>query len=278
MKIRKSNQPDRPLVANFTDTTLRRAILSKHQNDRRQAIKELFTMGNKRNFLTQPAGAFIVLAIVILGGTGVYAAANWFGGIVSVTSDRSIMTVDLSRCQGDNLPPGIDENTDRSSVKFKITGEPHISKEDLQRKLLANCEHQTISVFYREKYGITSSDVGVVKTINPQLQTVTVEIAFGGKTFDKTMLLTPYVAVYDKGRDAALSNVKAGDYIMIAFDLAKPNLLEGESPYDQEITVKGIFKTQYDLREVMKDGKSLYEAPNNIIPLEQYEEMQRKKL
>ena len=269
MKKQALRQPNRPLSINFTDTTLQHAIAAKRRDSRLSAIKEVFTMKNKHIFFKQPAGALVALAMVILGGTGVYAAANWFGGTVNVTSDNSIMTVDLSGCQSDNLPPGIERTTDRSNVKFKVISHPHISETDLQRKLLASCEHQTILALYQKEYGVSASDAGVIKSIDTASQTITIEVAFGGKTFNKIMPLTSSTAVYDKGQVANIAGLKEGDYVMIAFNLQKPELLEGENPYNQAITLKNIFKTQYDLREVKKDAKSLYEAPNNIMPLEQ---------
>lgn len=278
MKERDFQQPNRSLSLDFTDTTLRSAIAAKRRNDRYQAIKELFTMENKRNFLKKPIGAFIAFAVVVTGSASVYAAANWFGGVVSVTSNNSTMTVDLSQCQGKILPPGIDEKTDRSNVRFRITGEPHISKTDLQRKLLADCEYQTILTLGHDKYGAISNDVGIIKSISPSHMSMTLEIAYKGKSINKTVSFDQNVGVYDKGQNATLTDLRSGDHVMIAFNIRGPRPIETENLYDRDFIVKSIFKTQYDLREVINDGKSLYGAPNNIMPFEQPQEMQKKGL
>lgn len=212
----------------------------------------------------------MALAIVLFGGLGVYAAVNWFGGSVQITSNQSVMTVDLSKCQGKNLPSGIEPTSDRSKVQFKILGTPHISEADLQRKLLANCEWQTILDLYQQKYGTVGSHVGVVRGTDPTTRTVTINVEFGGKSFDKPFPLTQNAEIYNKGAPTDLANIKTGDFVMFAYDVGAP-VLENENPFDRNLEIKNLFKTQYDLREVLADGKSLYGAPNNIMPLEQYD-------
>jgi hypothetical protein len=269
------HQPTRPLSVNFTDGTLRQAIRAKRRNNRSSPVQGLFTM-KQRNFLKQPAGALVALAIIILGGASVYAAANWFGGSVQISTDQSVITVDLSKCQGKNLPPGIEPASDRSNIKFKITGTPHINEGNLQRKLLANCEWQAILEFYQKQYNTVGSHVGVVRKVDATTRTITINLEFGGKSFDKTFPLTQNAEIYNKGMRTDLASIKSGDFVMFAYDVGTP-VLENENPFDRNLELKSIFKTQYDLREVIADGKSLYGAPNNIMPLQQYEEVQNDK-
>lgn len=267
-------QPNRPLSTNFTDNTLQRAISEKRRATSLPAEERIFTM--KKNILLRPTGALMTLAIVILGGAGAYAAANWFGGSVQVTSDNSIMTVDLSKCQGGLLPPGIEQSVDRSKVQFKITGSPHISEQALQQRLLADCEWQNIQGVNKNKVGANASTVGIVKSIDMSTQTFTASITFGGSAFDKTFTLGTNIQTYDKGSVANISSLKPGEEIVLMYDLPTP-IDEGKNPFDQNLNLKGIFVTQYDLRDVIAKEKPLYGQPNNIMPLSQYDILQHKK-
>ncbi len=267
-------QPNRPLSTNFTDNTLRRAIAAKQRAKSPFAEQEL-TM-KKKNFLLRPAGAFVALAVIATGGAGAYAAANWFGGNIQVSSDNAIMTVDLSQCQGGTLPPGVEQDTDRSKIQFKITGTPHISEHALQQRLLADCEWQNIQNLNKNKVGASATAVGIVKSTDVSDKTMTATVSYGGSTFDKTFALKPNVQIYDKGSMANFSSLKPGEEVALLYNLSTP-VTEGTSPFDQDISLKGIFVTQYDLRDVVAKEKPLYGQPNNIMPLSQYDQLQHKK-
>jgi hypothetical protein len=268
-------QPNRPLSINFTDKTLRRAIYEKRRATGSSAEEGGFTM-KRKNILLRPVGALTALAITVVGGAGVYAAANWFGGSAQVASDNSVMVVDLSKCQGDTLPPGIEQNADRSTVQFKIIGSPHISEEALQQRLLADCEWQAIQGVNKNKVGASAMAIGIVKSKDTSNNTLTATISFGGSTFDKTFALESDAQVYDKGSAARFSNLKPGEEVALMYDLKTP-VTEGVNPFDQDISLKGIFVTQYDLRDVIAKEKPLYGQPNNIMPLGQYNALQHKK-
>lgn len=268
-------QPSRPLSTNFTDNTLRRAISEKRQATGLPAEEGTITM--KKNILLQPTGVFVALAIVVLGSVGVYAAANWFGGNVEVTSDDSVMTVDLSKCES-NMPPGV-ATTDRKNVKFKITGSPHIQVQDLQQKLLANCEFDSVLHIYQAKYG---ENVGmsssVIKSFNPQDNSITLDFTFGGEAIEKTFSLKKDGIVYDKGQQVSTSRLKVGDYAIFAYRRdTNNNLQETDNPFNNLTSIDSIFKTQYDTRESLEGVKSFYDS-NNIMPLDQYNQLQHKKV
>lgn len=267
-------QPNRPLSTNFTDRTLRRAISEQRRATGSFAEERAFTM-KRKNILLRPASMFAALAIAVVGGAGVYAATNWFGGNVQVASDNSVMTVDLSKCQGDTLPPGIGQNTDRTKVQFKITGSPHISEQALEQRLLADCELQTIQKLNESKIGTNSTAVGVIKNKDAGARTLTASVSFGGSTLDKTFALEPGAQIYDKGAAADFSSLQPGEGAVLMYDIQVP--VEGTNPFDQAISLKGVFVTQYDLREVTSKNKPLYGEPNNILPLDQYNQLQHKK-
>jgi hypothetical protein len=270
---RNMPQPNRPLSVNFTDSTLRQAIKTKRRYDYRLIIKELFQM--KRNKLTKPAGALLALALVVLGGAAVYAATNWFKGNVTVTSDNSIMTVDLSECES-NLPPGVEPKSDRSNIQFKITGTPHISPEELERKLLVRCEFDSVSKFYQSKFGASvGTPSAVVRSVDTTQKTVSFDVKWGDRGYAKTFKLASGFIVMDKGMPGSLSSLKEGDHVIFAYKLPESLIVaENQDPLDQVTEVLGAFKTQYDTRELLKDGKSLYSA-NNIMPLDWYNQIHK---
>ena len=274
MSKQDSIQPNRPLSTNFRDDTLRRAISAKQRAKGSFAEQEL-TM-KKKNFLLRPVGAFIALAIITTSSAGAYAAMNWFGGNIQVMSDNSIMIVDLSQCQGSILPPGVELGADRSKVQFKITGTPHISEQALQQRLLADCEWQNIQALNKNKIGASATTIGIVKDANPKDKTITVTISYGGTTFDKTFSLEPNAQIYDKGTAADFTNLNQGEEVALMYDLTIP-AIEGVNPFDQAIGVKGIFVTQYDLRDALAKEEPLYGQPNNIMPLTQYSHLQHKE-
>lgn len=275
MRKHDKNEPSRPLSTNFTDRTLRRAIKAKRRETRWLPLKELLHM-KKRTMIRQPVGALIALAIVILGGAGVYAAANWFGGAVKVTSDDSIMTVDLTKCDS-NLPPGVEPTSDRANIKFKITGSPHISAEELQRKLLVNCEFDSVLKFYQSKIGaMVGTPPAVVKAVNSSEKKITFSIRWGGEDIERTFVLAKDAQIIDKGATSDLTALRPGDYVMFAYKFDEGLIVnETDNPFDYVKEVLGVFKTQYDTREFLESAKSLYSA-NNIMPLDWYNQIHKK--
>jgi hypothetical protein len=266
MKKEITTRSIRPLSADFTAKALRRAIRAKHRYDRVSAIKELFTM----KITKKPIGALLALALVVTGGVGVYAAGNWFNGSVKVASDDSIMTVDLSQCDNASTPPGV-EPGDKSAVKFKILGQPHISTQDLQRKLLVACEFQNVLKLTQAKsQGGQGTASAILESIDYQQNIVTLRLTWGGEEFLKTFTLATDASLVDKGQEATLKTFTPGSYVVATYDIGA--LIEGENPFDTITELKGLFKTQYDTREYHSDGKSLYDA-GNIMPLDHYNQI-----
>jgi hypothetical protein len=266
------NEPRRALSANFTNKTLRRAIKAERQANRRAAIKGVFFM--KKQFWKQPVGAFVALALVVLGGTGVYAATNWFNGGVKVTTDNSILTVDLSECKSAVMPAGIEPTANRKEVKFKILGTPHIEAKELEPRLLADCEMQTVREFYHDQYGQSINDYyATIKEINQADRTVTLAYRWGGIDENvKTFPLEQTAAIYDKGQPSSLSQLKPGDIVTFVYDL-QGYIEEGQNPFDRITALKSLFKMQYDTRQAMAVTKAAY-TESNIMPLDQYNQWQ----
>ena len=118
--------------------------------------------------------------------------------------------------------------------------------------------------------------IGIVKDANPKDKTITVTISYGGNTFDKTFSLEPDVEMYDKGAATDFTNLNQGEEVALMYDLTTP-ATEGVDPFNQAIGLKGIFVTQYNLRDVITKEEPLYGQPNNIMPLSQYDQLQHKK-
>lgn len=257
--------PKRALSTNFTDRTLRRSILAKKHDIRRSQLRELFSMKNTR-FMKQPVGALIAIALIITGGVGVYAATNWFNGDVKVASDQSIMAVDLTQCKTLSLP-GIEPGT--KEAQFKILSEPHISAEDLQKRLLAQCELDAV----RAKYdaATTNYQPSIIKAITPYQ--VTLETFWNGQFTEKVFSISNDTDFYDKGNLASQKNIHVGDTVVFVYDVPE-TLSEDQNPTDSVTTVKSIFKTQYDTKKAASMQKGFYED-NNIMPLDMYNSQKR---
>lgn len=261
MKSENQTKPKRQLSSHFTNDTLRLAATARRRADRLSTVKDMVTMKKQFNILRQPAIGMAALAVVVLGGAGAYAAANWFSGSIGVTSNESLISVDLSEC--DVRLPGISESADQKNVQFKITGTPHISEQDLQRKLLAKCEMQTI---FGNNAAADGNLVGVIKSMNVPRGIATIEIPFGGTTTTTTIQVDPAASIYDRGRTARLSDFKDGDYVAFQYQ-TDGSIVENGGPFEKVLVITHLFKTQYDLREVAGKENPLYGAPNNIEPL-----------
>ncbi len=258
-------EPARALSTNFNDVTFARAVRAKRRAERQANIKEFFSM---KAIIKRPIGTLVAIAAVIVSGVGVYAAANWFNGSVKVTqTDPSILTVDVSECKEAPMP-GIEPSADRSNLQFKITGTPHISADELQRKLLVECEFfNTVKVLEaKNTQPYASLRPAIIKSIDRAQRSVTV--ATWGDAGEKTYSLAANAFVLDKGAESSIDALKVGDFITLSYHL--PRVLNEDEHYTDFVsTLDGVFINQYDTREFMKDAKSLYSA-GKIMPLEQY--------
>jgi hypothetical protein len=252
-------KPKRALSTNFTEQTMRRSIMAKKRDIRRSQLRELFSMKNTR-FIKQPIGALIAIALIITGGVGVYAAVNWFNGDIKVASDRSIMTVDLTQCKTLSLP-GIEPGA--KEAQFKILDERHISAEDLQKRLLAQCELDTA----RERFDATTNyQSSIIKAITPYQ--VTLETFWNGQVTDKVFSISKDTNFYDKGTPARETDMRVGDTVLFAYERSEL-AIETQNPLDGITTVKSIFKTQYDTKKAASTQKAFYED-NHIMPIDMY--------
>jgi hypothetical protein len=236
-------------------------------------------------FLKTVPGALMATAVAVAGSAGVYALSNWFGGDVTVTqTNPTILTVDMSSCKDSTLPSGVDPAEDLQHVKFKITGSPHLSADQLQQKLLASCENSAVAKFYgaqfpealfspashatfatAAKYLLTPAKVvrlGADGTVTLQSTGSKAE-AFGTRTFR----LADDVTVYDASKAVSSQDLHVGDWVQfVAYSAATKSVpTEGTSILDaSDVRVQSLFKTQYN------DGTVLDYGADNVMPLTAY--------
>lgn len=261
-----SSEPQRPIRADFTAQTLQHARVAKARRARWQQLqaltKEPLSMKSLKFLRTVP-GAALALAVLATGSVGVYALNNWFNGDVTVRQNNSVLSVDLSSCKG-NLPAGID-SSDRSNVQFRITGNPHISAEDLQRQLLAQCEFDAVRDFYgRNGQGDNYLLPVTIKVTNGA--SVTFEYAWGGEKHEKTILLAPNATIYKEGAPVSLDDLSAGDAAVIATSPIV-DWQENIDPLDQATEARSIFVTQHDVNSAPSVSKKALYDEGNIAPL-----------
>jgi hypothetical protein len=270
----KAATPKRALSTNFTQQTLHRSLQAKKRLERTRQIKGLFIM-SKPSFMKQPIGVLVAIALVVASGAGVYAAMNWFNGDIKVTSDDSIMTVDVSECQSDMFLPG-SEVTDKKNVQFKILGTPHIDAQTLQKRLLADCEFTSVQEFYAKQgvSAITGYQSSVVKNIDSY--TITLEQFWIGAFTDKTFSIQSDTSFYDKGTAVNKSDLKVGDTVVYTYESTPGQ--EDVNSMDTVTSVKSVFKTQHDTKQMMQySGKTKAFYPeNNIMPLGMYNQLHKK--
>lgn len=268
------SQPRRTLRADFTAYTMRHATTAKRRADAKQQLraffKEPFSM-KSLTFLRSAPGAALAVAIVATTSVSAYALTNWFNANVTVKQNNSVLSVDLSQCKG-SLPPGIEPSADKSNIQFKILGTSHISTEQLQRQLLAECEYNAVVDFYHnnsegQSYSLYPS---TVKEINAD-GTITLDYFWGGQTIEKTFEAPKAASIYDQGNKIGLQGLKAGDTVVFAAET--PRVIEGSDPLAAVGEVKSIFKTQYDTREAPEASKKAFYEESNIMPLGMYEQL-----
>jgi len=289
----KDNGSIRPLASDFTERALRNAIRAKQRRVSKKRFDflktEIFPMKLLKSLRTVP-GAAAVVAIVATSSVGAYALSNWFGGTVPVKEDASVFSVDLSSCRGSVLP-GINENDDLHNIKFKITGRPHISAQDLQQDLLGDCEYNAVVDFYAAKFpeaGFTNTGhpAAASQRFNYTLLPATVVVANHGSITVKstgskadsfgtrTLTLAPDASIYDESRTASVDALQPGDSILfVAYSAsAGAPMTEGTTLLNKsDIQVRSIFKTHYN------DGTSSsfgYQT-NNVMLLDQYQQLHK---
>lgn len=265
-----TSEPGRALRSDFTEYTLRHASVARQRAHRKQhimsLIKGIFEMKTIKKLQTIP-GVVVALVLIASGSAGAYALSNWFATNITVKqTNASVLTVDLSQCKG-NLPPGVKDSSDHHNVQFKITGEPHISTADLQRKLLESCEYNSVLAFYRGQTATKDSlyPDGTIKNIGKD--TITLQYLWGGKPVEKTFLASS-TAIYDQGKVTNPSNLHAGDKVI--FVVPDTKSLESQDPIAAATQLQSIFKTQYDATDAPGATKSDFYDISKIMPLDWY--------
>ncbi len=268
----KAAMPKRALSTNFTHQTLRRSLRAKKRLEWIQQIKGVLTTMSKPSFMKHPIGALAAIAIVIVSGAGVYAAMNWFNGNIKVTSDNSIIHIDVSQCKSGVFLAGIDA-TDKKDIQFKILGTPHIDAETLQKRLLADCEFTSVQEFYaKQGAGMTTGyQSSIVKSITDY--TITLETFWAGTWADKTLSIKSDTSFYDQGTIVKSCDIKIGDTVIYTYELVPGERVESTNPMDGITSVKSVFKTQNDTKQTT--GKGFYED-SNIQPLALYNQRNKK--
>lgn len=216
-------------------------------------------------------GAALAIAMIVTSGAGAFALSNWFNGTVGVKQDSSVFSVDLSSCKG-NMPPGV-SNSDRSNIQFKILGDPHISKADLQSKLLAECEFNAVLDFYRSNPATAQFylPAGTIKTMTGN--EVTIAYLWGGRVQEKTFALAQGATAYKEGATVNLADIHQGDTVVFAVEAQQ--LQEGTDPFNSVTEVKSVFKTKYDINTAPGASKKGFYDESNIMPLDWYNQINK---
>jgi len=223
------------------------------------------------NFLRTAPGAIIAAAVVVTTGASAYALTNWFNGSVAVTQQRSVLSVDLSACQG-ALPAGIN-GTDRHHVQFEILGNPHISASDLQAKLLVECEYQAVAAFYHNQPVLAGSSLTSGTVIGTGDHTLTLAYHSTNGTQQKTFTLAQNFSAYNQGTAATLASLQAGDHVVFA--TKNQQTLEGTDPLASVNEVQSVFKTEYDTARAISASKNSFYQGSNIMPLDWYQQLHK---
>ena len=264
--------PTRALSDNFTKQTLQRSLMAKKRLEQKRRLKGLFTMP-KLEFLKHPVGALIAIALIVTGGTGVYATLNWFNGNIKVTSDNSIMTVDLSGCKN-GLPLGGINGSDPKNVQFKIIGTPHIEAGVLQQKLLAQCEVDAAVEFIKAQHPDTIFGYQTSKIKAIDAYSITLETAWGTKQTDRKFDISPSTTIFNQTAPAKTDDLKVGDSVVYTYIVPTNVMTEGQDIPESIRSVQSIFKTQYDTAQSILITKAFYDE-SNIMPLEMYNQLNK---
>jgi hypothetical protein len=267
---RQQTMPRRPLRADFTSVTFRRAKTAKRRATH-QFSGDLFVMKKPFHFMRTASGAALGMAVIAAGSVGVYALTNWFGGNPTVTESTSIMHIDLSSCKG-NLPAGVEPTDNRQDIQFKITGTPHISADNLQRQLLTDCEFNAVSGFYNpgktyeSQYGILPA---IVTGVHGNTFTVSYQSMQQQQLETKTFTINPDTLLYDQGNAASMSDFKPGDTVVIAAAYTTMPHLETDDPWPAA-PVHSVFKTKYDLSKAsgVRKSSGLNYGADHIVPMD----------
>jgi hypothetical protein len=281
-------EPMRLLRSDFTASTLRYAVRAKRRAQTQQQFLHLIKgeqiMKSLRFMRTAP-GVAVLLITITAGSAGAYALSNWFNGSVAVKqADNSIISVDLSQCKGVALP-GIDSPS--NDVRFKILKQPALSAQELQKKLLADCEYQSVLSFYKDKMPEAFKDGGIAPeyyfgaaTVHAVDSNGTISLDYSStvgaaavplKTFQEAQSAT----VFSLSQPSSLQALHAGDAVVAVTYNPETNIPEGGDAVDplagDKVSVLSIFKTQYDVRDKASSVKGFY-SDNNIMPLGMYEQ------
>lgn len=271
-------QPRRELHSDFTARTIRHAIVAKRRATVKQyiktTVKEMQYMKSFKKLGALPGAAALVI-MVTATSAGAYALTNWFNANVAVNQDKSVMSVNIADCKDMPLS-GIGQNVDKRNVQFKILGDPHIAADQLQRRLLAECEYNAAIGFYKNTYPDQNFTfyAGTVKAVATDAS-VTLDYSWGGVTKDKTFAVSNDAGIFNQGARVTLQDLKAGDTIIFASE--QRVVAEGVDPLADVSQVQSIFKTQYDVTDALsasKEKSALYDS-GNIMPLEMYNQLHK---
>ncbi|HSW81454.1 MAG TPA: hypothetical protein VLG40_03585 [Candidatus Saccharimonas sp.] len=266
----QSAAPRRELNVNFTEQTFRRSIATKKRLAHWRHTKRIFM--NIPQFVKQPMGAAIAVATISLSAVGAYAAVNWFNGSVQVSQkDNSVLSVDVSSCKGPT-PPGFEPTDDKRNLQFKVLKNPHISATDLQRALLQDCELDAAKAFFKGQPSTQNSGTFVanIKAISPTSITFTY-LSYGSGT---RTVSTAGLSLFNQGAKATVADLHVGDHVVVALDTPK-DWVEDQNLIELG-TVRGVFKTQYDVTQAPSATKKGFYDDSNIMPLDWYNQVHEK--
>lgn len=272
----KTLAPQRSLRSDFTERALTNAVRAKRRANNKQ---ELITFFKEFSFM-KPIKSMrtiqdvvLAVAIVATSSAGAYALTNWFGGNVAVTqNDPTVFSVDLSTCKG-NMPPGVD-SSNRQNVQFKILGSDHISADDLQKRLLEQCELDAVKDFYGKQSTLQNSNLysGVVESIGDT--DAVFSYIWGGQKLEVSLKFASDITVYNQGQKAELQNINVGDTVVFATQ-QPDNWQENTNPLTATSEVQSIYKTQYNTEQAPDASKNGFYEDSNIMPLDLYKQIQK---
>ena len=233
-----------------------------------------------------------IAAILLVGGTGVYALTNWFGGTPTVENDGTILSVDVSSCKDDIYPyivpnhtPSKDlgtEQTDFKNLKFKVIGNPHISADDLQKQLLIDCEAAAVRSYFATNNVGDMTEPGTISALNGA--ELTVDYMFNGENRQKTFALDG-VTVIEKGKATTKEALSVGSYAYIAYPHPSTNKLMSDAEVRSidflrdASKINAVFITTYNMQKTSGDpnGEGINYSRMNIMPLDAYERLKNNK-